>query len=159
MPMKPVKRGRKVWCLADNTNRFVANFDEVTLGARVVISRTKHLEGKNHHVYCDNFFTSPYLFLKLLQQGFYANGTLHVLKFKSIFRGGSFVRQTTNWLDNQVVKTSSTNVQLDAVGTIQRTMKDGTKGESRCPQHTKGAWQIKRRFLKMIYSQLSMQIA
>ena len=56
------------------------------------------------------------------------------------------MRQTTNWLDNQVVNTLSTNVQPDAVGTIQRTMKDGTKGESRCPQHTKGAWQIKRHF-------------
>ena len=63
MPMKPVKRGIKVWCLADSTNGSLANFDKVTLGARVVISRTKHLEGKNHHVYCDNFFTSPYLFL------------------------------------------------------------------------------------------------
>ena len=49
---------------------------EITLGARVVISLTKHLERKNHHVYCDNFFTSPYLFVKLQQKGFYANGTL-----------------------------------------------------------------------------------
>ena len=50
--------------------------DETALGARVVIPLTKHLEGKNHHVYCDNFFTSPYLFVKLHKQGFYANGTL-----------------------------------------------------------------------------------
>ena len=91
MPMKPVKRGIKVWCLADSSNGFVANFEvytgrgedvpedaETTLGARVVISLTKHLKGKNHHVYCDNFFTSPYLFVKLHKQGFYANGTLRL---------------------------------------------------------------------------------
>ena len=57
----------------------------------------------------------------------------------SIFRGDSAVRQkdhlvATAWLDNQVVNVLSTNVQPDAVGTIKRTMKDGTKGEFRCPQ-------------------------
>ena len=90
MPMKPVKRGIKVWCFADSSG-FVANFEvytgrgedvpedaKTTLGAWVVISLTKHLEGKNHHVYCDNLFTSPYLFVKLHKQGFYANGTLRL---------------------------------------------------------------------------------
>ena len=91
MPMKPVKKDIKVWCLANSSNGFVANFEaytgrgvdvpedaETTLGAWVMISLTKHLEGKNHHVYCDNFFTSHYLFVKLQQQGLYANGTLRL---------------------------------------------------------------------------------
>ena len=30
MPMKPVKRGIKVWCLADSSNGFVANFEVYT---------------------------------------------------------------------------------------------------------------------------------
>ena len=57
----------------------------------------------------------------------------------SIFRGDSAMWQkdklvATAWLDIQVVNILSTNVQPNAVGTINTTMKDGTKGGFRCPQ-------------------------
>ena len=91
MKSKPVKRGIKVWCLADSANGYIANFDvytgkgeeigendESSLGARVVISLSSHLQGINHHLYCGNFFSSPYLFQKLLSMGIYANGTLRL---------------------------------------------------------------------------------
>ena len=85
LPNKPVKQGIKVWCLADSTNGYVHNFDvytgkgsnssEGTLGSRVVLMLSDHLKHKNHHMYCDNFFTSPSLFKELLERGTYACGT------------------------------------------------------------------------------------
>lgn len=54
MPKKPVKRGIKVWMLADAINGYVSSFDVYTgkkrnkpeegLGARVIKSLTKHLQ-------------------------------------------------------------------------------------------------------------------
>ena len=83
---KPVKRGIKVWCLADSSNGFIQNFDiytgkgsnseseGTTLGARVVLQLTQHLHGKHHHIYCDNYFTSAALFQTLLEKDTYACG-------------------------------------------------------------------------------------
>ena len=86
LPNKPVKRGIKVWCLADSTNGYVQNFNvytgkgsnssEGTLGSRVVLMLSDHLKHKNHHMYCDNFFTLPSLFKELLERGTYACGTV-----------------------------------------------------------------------------------
>ena len=71
MPMKPVKRGIKVWVLADSHNGYFSKFQvymgkkdgvvEKGLGARVVKDLTSSLKGKYHHVYFDNFFTSTEL--------------------------------------------------------------------------------------------------
>ena len=64
LPMKPVKRGIKVWVLAD-TNGYFWNMQVYTgretstekgLGARVVKDLTVPLHHKFHHIYCDNFF-------------------------------------------------------------------------------------------------------
>ena len=83
---KPVKRGIKVWCLADSSNGFIQNFDVytgkgsgnesegTTLGARVVLLLSQHLHGKYHHIYCDNYFTSAALFQTLQERGTYACG-------------------------------------------------------------------------------------
>lgn len=59
MPMKPVKRGLKVWCLAESKTSYVHKFEvytgkndmghvpeEKALGAQVVLSLTSHLQGK-----------------------------------------------------------------------------------------------------------------
>lgn len=85
MPMKPVKRGYKVWMRANETG-FISQFEIYTgkndyhlmhgnntmyiflgkaagtndtgLGERVVTNLTKDLAEKNHEVYFDNFFNS-----------------------------------------------------------------------------------------------------
>ena len=65
MPLKTVKRGIKVWALADSHNGYFHKFQVFTgkedsgekqLGQRVVKDLTQHLKGKNHHVFIDNFF-------------------------------------------------------------------------------------------------------
>ncbi len=48
---------------------------ETGLGARVVKDLTAHLQGKYHHIYCDNFITSVKLFKDLEEVGLYACGT------------------------------------------------------------------------------------
>ena len=69
MPLKPVKRGIKVWALADSHNGYFHKFQVYTgkegsgekqLGQRVVKDLTQHLKGKNH-IFFDIFFTSQQL--------------------------------------------------------------------------------------------------
>ncbi|XP_068742266.1 piggyBac transposable element-derived protein 4-like [Montipora capricornis] len=66
MPMKPVKRGVKVWEIAEASSGFVCDFEVYTgkrqdgatehnLGYHVVYDLTRNITGKNHHVFCDNF--------------------------------------------------------------------------------------------------------
>jgi hypothetical protein len=81
MPMKPIKRGIKMWCRADGINGYLNDFEIYTgksgegvtndLGFSVVTKLCSVLYGKWHEVYFDNFFTS----LELLQTLF-CNKTL-----------------------------------------------------------------------------------
>ena len=85
MPMKPVKRGIKVWVLGDSQNGYFSSFQVYTgkegnttekgLGKRVVKDLTEDLKGKHHHVYFDNFFTSLDLIVDLDKDGIYSCGT------------------------------------------------------------------------------------
>ncbi len=84
MPMKPVKRGIKVWVLGDSHNGYFCKLQVYTgktdsvekgLGARVVKELTADLHGKHHHAYFDNFFTSQQLLVDLENDGVYGCGT------------------------------------------------------------------------------------
>ena len=86
IPLKPIKRGIKVWTRADAENGYVSQFQvylgkvrgtvERHLGERVVKDLTRPLIGRNFTIYCDNFFTSAKLFEDLLSDSIYACGTL-----------------------------------------------------------------------------------
>ena len=68
MPMKPIKRGIKMWCRADSTNGFLCEFDIYTgkseqgvqhgLGYSVVTNLCTSIKGHWYIIFCDNFFTS-----------------------------------------------------------------------------------------------------
>ena len=84
MPLKPVKRGIKVWALAVSDNGYFTKFQVYTgkegsgekqLGQRVVKDLTQHLKGKKHHIFFDNFFTSEQLLRDLADDNIYACGT------------------------------------------------------------------------------------
>lgn len=76
-PMKPIKRGYKIWCLADK-NGYISNFDvyqgknkkleeefeNFGLGGLVVLSLSKADWYKHKILYADNYFTS----IKLLEE-------------------------------------------------------------------------------------------
>ncbi|KAF0724430.1 piggyBac transposable element-derived protein 4-like [Aphis craccivora] len=70
-PQKLIKRGYKIWMLNDKT-KYTAKFQVYTgkvdggveklLGERIVNDLMTGLEGKNHILYIDNYFTSYPLF-------------------------------------------------------------------------------------------------
>ena len=85
MPLKPTKRGIKVWVLADSHNGYFSRFEvytgkkgntaEKNLGVRVVKTLTAELKGKGHHVFFDNFFTNEQLLQDLMADDVYSCGT------------------------------------------------------------------------------------
>ena len=88
MPLKPVKRGIKVWALADASNGYMSNFQVYTgrqgnsvekgLGTNVVTTLTKPYVNSFRHVYFDNFFTSTDLLLELERSNLYGCGTMRI---------------------------------------------------------------------------------
>ena len=84
LPMKPIKRGLKVWVRADSHHGYYSEFSvyegqsesagssQDGLGMRVVKSLTRHLVGKFHHIYFDNCYTI-----------YYKMASMHVVQFES----------------------------------------------------------------------------
>ena len=85
LPMKPIKRGSKVWCIADSQTGYLIDFElytgkkdsgtECGLGERVVLDLVGNFKNNNHVVYCDNFFGSMALAKKLASQGTFLAAT------------------------------------------------------------------------------------
>ena len=87
VPLKPIKRGIKIWECADSSNSYVCNFQvymgrqdggvtEHGLGYHIVRELTQPFVGKHHHIFCDNFFTSIKLACDLLRDETYLCGTI-----------------------------------------------------------------------------------
>ncbi|CAH1981734.1 unnamed protein product [Acanthoscelides obtectus] len=85
LPKKPIKRGYKVWILA-NKNGYCQKFQiytgksedtEKSLGARVVKYLLNGMEDKHHIVYFDNFFNSVQLLEDLKAKNLHACGTVN----------------------------------------------------------------------------------
>ena len=107
-------------CILVNRNSF-----EFGLGYDVVKKLCKDISGKNHHVYCDNQFTSLQLLKDLLACKAYCNGTIQVNKKylpEGICTPGRMINGayksnqdcssnlvTTVWQDNRILRLVSTN--------------------------------------------------
>ena len=90
-PMKPIKRGYKIWARAD-MDGYMSKFsiyqgkngaledldvpDCFGLGEKVVLHLTLDLIGKNHKVYFDNYFSAVPLAEYLLLNEVYCCGTI-----------------------------------------------------------------------------------
>ena len=108
-PMKPIKRGIKVWVLADSHNGYFAKLQVYTgkegsrvehgLGERVVKTLSAELQGKHHHTFFDNFFTSEKLMKDLLNDGIYACGTARKDRkgFPSTLKEAKLSTRSTAW--------------------------------------------------------------
>ena len=157
MPMKPVKRGFKVWVRADAVNGYFSTFDvyvgkpadgtvtEVGLGERVVLQLSEDLRGQKYQLYFDNFFTSCSLMETLTSQQLYACGTTHptrrgfpeTLKTVSLERGKSAFCQCGDlvacvWMDKKPVTMLSTLSQAEGSNTALRRQRDGTRVPVQC---------------------------
>lgn len=160
-PMKPIKRGYKLWCLADNDG-YVFKFDiytgkagnydtnlrkEFGLGGEVVLKLTDHLKSKNHKVFFDNYFTSFPLLETLQGLQIQACGTIRstrrdfptLASDKELKRGQFDYRSTPSgltvykWKDNKAVHMAS-NYHGITTTTVKRTERDGRRSVFPCPE-------------------------
>ncbi|XP_064619519.1 piggyBac transposable element-derived protein 4-like [Lineus longissimus] len=86
MPKKPVKYGLKVWALCESGTGYCLNWSVYTggreipgdygLGYDVVRTISSDFMNKGHHIYMDNFFTSPKLLLDMEDDGTGCCGTV-----------------------------------------------------------------------------------
>lgn len=88
MPLKPIKRGYKVWCCCDSSTGYLYNYEIYTgktgqgteegLGANVVKKLSSKLAQENFksHVTFDNFFCDFSLMQYLYEKNIYATGTV-----------------------------------------------------------------------------------
>ena len=154
MPMKPVKRGFKVWVRADAVNGYFSTFDvyigkpadgtvtEVGLGERVVLQLSEDLRGQKYQLYFD---TSCSLMETLTSQQLYGCGTTRptrrgfpeTLKTVSLERGKSAFCQRGDlvasvWMDKKPVTMLSTLSQAEESHTALRRQRDGTRVPVQC---------------------------
>lgn len=83
---KPTRWGIKLWVLCEAKTGYVYNFDvylgkeegnvEHNLARRVVRKLVSPIEKKCHHLYMDNFYCDPHLFLELETKEILACGTI-----------------------------------------------------------------------------------
>ena len=88
MPIKPIKRGFKICEISDALNGYFCDLIPYVgatggsaclgLGEKVVLELTQLLFGRNHQIFCDNYFTSIPLFRALLNYCTYACGTIRI---------------------------------------------------------------------------------
>ena len=159
MPLKPTKRGFKVWVRADAVTGYFCDFDvyvgkpsdgvstDSGLGERVVLQLCRPLQGGNYQVFCDNFFSTAALFEDLLKQNIYACGTTRIdrrgfpetLKKVDITERGRYEScqrgnlVATVWKDKKDVKMLSTLCDPNSTQTVERKQKDGSKIRIPCP--------------------------
>ncbi|XP_033110093.1 piggyBac transposable element-derived protein 4-like [Anneissia japonica] len=74
-PKKPHKRGMTAWTLSDARTGYVIN-QNLHVRQGPVMGLCQAIRGKNHHVYMDNYFSSPQLFRQLETLNCGACGTL-----------------------------------------------------------------------------------
>ena len=156
IPLKPVKRGFKVWVLAESSTGYFLDLQvyvgkegsgtEHGLGERVVLDLTEKYRGKAHRIFCDNFFSSPRLFMALHAHLLYACGTVRQnrLDFPLDLCGitltvGNFqFRQSSSltavvWQDKRPVHIISTLSQPGTTESVSRRQRDGTRIPVTCP--------------------------
>ena len=83
---KPTQWGIKLWVLSESLTGYVYKFQvylgkeggntEKKLARRVVRDLTAPIEGNNHHLYMDNFYCDPHLFIERMNFGIYCCGTV-----------------------------------------------------------------------------------
>nr|CAH7761067.1 unnamed protein product [Callosobruchus chinensis] len=160
MPMKPVKRGYKVWCLAYSQTGYICMFDIYTgksadaekgsygLGEKVVIKLTYSLKNQKCLVAFDNFFTSVPLMEKLLNDGIFAVGTVRtnrknlpdIYKDKTKMQRGQFMFETkgklsaVKWMDSKCVHVVSNYFCPKETATVLRRNKTGQRETVHCPK-------------------------
>jgi len=159
MPLKPTKRGYKVWIRADSKSGYVYQFEVYTgkedsgaggvgLGERVVKALTESLQFTNTHVTFDNFFSSWRYWITCVQKNIFATCTVRsnrcnlpvMARVNDPMTRGEAKWCTRDsigyvkWKDTKVVHVMSTAFSPNTMLNAKRTQKDGTSVMVDCPQ-------------------------
>ena len=164
MPMKPTKRGFKIWCRCDSTNGYTCSFQvytgkvegatEVNLGSRVVLVMSETILDQGYHLYFDNFFSCPDLALKLLERKTYSIATARTNRkhfprelqpAASALPRGQHVSslvfdgkvQCLVWKDKKAVAFINTICDPNETTTVARRNLDGSQTQVSCPSAVK----------------------
>ena len=155
-PLKPTKRGYKVWVLAESTTGYVYNFEiyswkeverRLSLGEHVVMSLIEGISLKNRQLFFDSYFNSLVLLFKLRRQQIPATGTIRSdrkyfpteLKKREKLERGDYRYLTSNgvsvvkWMDKKEVFVASNYFDPTASGEVSRRGKDGSRRQISCP--------------------------
>ncbi|XP_047103494.1 piggyBac transposable element-derived protein 4-like [Schistocerca piceifrons] len=155
LPKKPIKRGYKVWVLADKSGYawkvdiYTGKKDnavEKKFGERVVKDLTENIKGKDHRVYFDNYFSSPDL-RDLKENKINACGTVNpnrkslpMLKSEKEMKRGDYDWATSNtglsvmkWKDKRSVHLLSNFHDPTQKTEVTRKEKDGNEIKVSCP--------------------------
>ena len=106
LPLKPVKRGFKVWVRGDSHNGYFCQLEvytsrreevlpELGLGGTVVKKLSRELVNGRYHLYFDNYFTRTTLLADLLADEIYACGTVRSTRV-------GFPKELADKLDKQL---------------------------------------------------------
>lgn len=162
MPLKPIKRGFKVWVLCCAVTGYMCCMEiyegkkdkpssEVGLGEEVVMKLTQTFVGLGFCVYFDRFFNSLCLLTKLLSKQIFACGTLLATRkyfpkerlrddkdlatgdFDSVMDGSVSI---TKWKDRgkKCVLMASNMHNPAAITSVLRTNREGRKEQVKCPK-------------------------
>ena len=165
-PMKPIKRGYKLWMRAD-MDGYISKFDVYQgrntmhrddnlpacfgLGESVIAHFTSDLAGKNHHVYFDNYFSSVPLVEYLKTENIFACGTIRSnrkylpsnLTTDKVMNRGDFDYRVSSqeivyfkWKDNKPVHIISNFHKTEKTKLLRR-QRDGSRVEFPCPTAVK----------------------
>jgi len=161
LPMKPIKRGFKIWCASCSCCGYLLKFQIYTgkeqsqtaerglahsVVTDLILPRFRHTSSI---IFMDNFFTSMPLFEELEKNGVLACGTNRTNRsgfprdltdkqnLKQLKRGDSVMRHKCNttavaWLDRKPVYVVS-NAHLPTVGYVKRKNPDGSSVQISCP--------------------------
>ncbi|CAF1651758.1 unnamed protein product, partial [Adineta ricciae] len=162
LPLKPIKRGYKVWCLCDPITGYLFNFQiylgkdeisgkEASLSERVVFDLISSDNFQGKYLYFDNFFTSLRLLEKLKLQKIKACGTIRpdrasipsdFAKKNKMQRGDCESMIILNsivfvWMDTKQVLLASNYHKENEVVSISRRLKNGQHITINCPKAIK----------------------
>jgi len=159
-PLKPIKRGFKIWCRADSSNGYIDNFivykgksdgPTINIGHKVVMEVCKDILGKGHQVFFDNYFSSVHLAVDLLKHGTTSVATTRPDRVdfpreiinKEAVAGASRGFTTSTildnkvhcfvWLDRKPVFFIDTIFDYTTPTTVPRGLSDGTRINVSCP--------------------------
>lgn len=161
MPMKPVKRGFKIWALCCAITGYLLKFmvyegkkesvEKGSLGEKTVLELTNNYQDKGYCVFFDRFFSSIQLVSKLLKRKIFACGTIlqnrkffpkTILKEDKTLNIGEYDFATSGeisvfkWMDRgkkPVVTVSSIHKGNDAA-MVKRKNKIGIREDVKCPK-------------------------